>query len=509
MDLGGVVARYVKLTAQSNWSKVGIKACGLSEVRFFYVPTQARAPQPTAGATNVSVSSSLDWRPGRDVTSEQVYFGTDKTAVANGTGAGKTVTGHGFAPGTLDFGTTYYWRVDEVGTATYPGPVWSFTTQQYAPVDDFESYTDKAGNCIFDAWADGLGGNGTGSQVGYLQAPFAEQTVVHGGKQSMPLGYNNVKAPYYSEATRTFDTPQDWTVSGADTLSLWIKGSPAGFIETAPGEYQISSNSADVWATSDNFRFVYKKLTGDGSLSAKVVAITDATAVWAKAGVMIRNSLDQNSAYAFMFPTPDGRRAFQNRTSTGGSAVSAHSNPGAITFPIWVKIERKSSLFTASYSTDGKTWTIQPATENTGADKSPNPQGIAMAGTVYIGMAVTSNNAAAGACFGQFSDVVTTGNITGQWTVANVGPNPANDPAGLYVVVEDKAGKTKIVTHPDPAATNVSVWTQWRIALSDLAGLNRAAVKKLTLGVGDRANPKAGAVGLLYLDDIALGRPAK
>jgi hypothetical protein len=508
VDMGGVMAQYVKLTAKSNWSEVGIKQCGLSEVRFFYVPAQARGPQPAAAATGVGIDSALDWRPGRDMTSEQVYFSTDKAAVSSGTAPAKTVTVHGFDPGALNFGTTYYWKVDEVGTATYPGALWSFTTREFAPVDDFESYTDDEGGRIYETWIDGWT-NGTGSVVGYLQAPFAETTVVHGGSQSMPLEYNNVKTPYYSETQRTFDTPQDWTVRGADTLSLWFKGNAARFVETTPGQYKVSSNSGDVWGTSDNFRFVYKQLTGDGSISAQVVAITDATAAWAKAGVMIRRSLDQNSAYAFMFPTPDGRRAFQNRPTVGGSAVSAHSNPGAITLPLWVKIERKGNLFTASYSTDGKTWTIQPDTENTGTDRSPNPQTISMPSTVYIGMAVTSNNAAAGACTGQFSDVVTTGTVTGQWTVADVGPNPANDPAGLYVVVEDKAGKSKTVTHPDPAATTLSTWTQWRIAFSDLTGINLAAVKKLTIGAGDKANPKAGGAGILYIDDIGFGHPAQ
>jgi hypothetical protein len=508
VDMGGVLAQYIRLTAMSNWSTVGWKQYGLSEVRFFHIPVEARAPQPANNAKGVSVDSTLDWRPGRDATSHKVFFGTDKAAVTDGTAISKTVTEHGFVPGALDFGTTYYWKVDEVSTATYPGALWSLTTQEYAAVDDFESYTDED-NRIYDTWIDGLADGKSGSIVGYDAAPFAEMTVVHGGRQAMPFEYNNVKTPYYSEAERTFDTPQDWTVRGADTLSLWIKGNPAKFVETAPGQYKVSSNSGDVWGTSDNFRFVYKQLTGDGSISAKVIAITDATAVWAKAGVMIRNTLGENSMYAFMFPTPDGRRAFQNRPTTGGSAVSAHSNTGAITFPLWVKVERKGNQFTASYSTDGKTWTVQPATENTGADRSPNPQGIAMASTVYVGLAVASNNAAAGACIGQFSDVVTTGTVTGQWIAANVGPNPANDPAGLYVVVEDKAGKTKTVTHPDLAATTASTWTQWRITLSDLAGINLAAVKKLTVGVGDRANPKAGAAGMLYIDDIGLGHPAQ
>jgi hypothetical protein len=510
VDMGGIVARYVRLTARSNWSTVGLKQCGLSEVRFFHVPAQARAPQPAFGAKGVGIDSSLDWRSGRNVTSEQVYFGTDQAAVADGTVAAQTVSRHGFDPGALDFGKTYYWKVDEVGAATYPGALWSFTTQEYATVEDFESYNDDldAKTTIFDTWIDGLTNGLSGSVVGYAQAPFAERSIVHGGQQAMPLEYNNVKTPYYSETERTFDAPQDWTIRGANTLSLWIRGNPAKFVETAPGQYLVSSNSGDVWGNADNFQFVYKRLTGDGSISAQVVAITDTTTNWAKAGVMIRSSLDQNSTYAFMFPTPDGRRAFQNRPTTGGNAVSAHSNPGTITFPLWVKVERAGNRFTASYSTDGKVWTVQPDTENTGADRSTNPQGIAMASTVYLGLAVASNNAAAGACLGRFSDVVTTGTVAGQWTAADIGPNPANDPAGLYVVVEDRTGKTKTVTHPDPAATTVSTWTQWRIAFSDLAGVNVAAVKKLTIGVGDKTNPKAGAAGLLYIDDIGFGHPA-
>jgi hypothetical protein len=77
----------------------------------------------------------------------------------------------------------------------------------------------------------------------------------------------------------------------------------------------------------------------------------------------------------------------------------------------------------------------------------------------------------------------------------------------LYITVEDKAGKSKTVTNPDASATTASTWTEWRIPLSDLTGINLAAVKKVTVGVGDKANPKAGAAGMLYIDDILFGKP--
>jgi hypothetical protein len=226
INFGGVFAKYVKLTVNSSW---GVAApVGLSEVRFFTVPVQARAPEPAAAATGVTVDAGLTWRPGREAASHTVYLSTDQQAVIDGTAPAKTATNHSFSPSSLQLGTTYYWRVDEVNdaaaTKSWAGDVWSFTTQAYRAVDDFESYTDDEGNRIYEAWVDGFGSTNNGSQVGYAQAPFAERTTIHGDKQSMPLSYSNTGAIAVSEAVRTFDAPQDWTANGIKSLSLYFQG---------------------------------------------------------------------------------------------------------------------------------------------------------------------------------------------------------------------------------------------------------------------------------------------
>ncbi|MCU0916517.1 MAG: hypothetical protein MUC88_18420 [Planctomycetes bacterium] len=187
----------------------------------------AYAPKPADGDGNVSAAVTLTWQTGKNALKHHVYLGDSLDAVTQGAAAADKgevelkVTS--FTPTGLLDATTYYWRVDEVlvdGTVM-AGPVWSFTT--FLPIEDFESYTDEEGGRIYETWIDGWT-NGTASTVGYIQAPFAERGIVHGGKQSMPFDYNNPKAPFYSEAQREFASTPDWTSNGLNTLVLYVQG---------------------------------------------------------------------------------------------------------------------------------------------------------------------------------------------------------------------------------------------------------------------------------------------
>ncbi|OHB68890.1 MAG: hypothetical protein A2Y77_04935 [Planctomycetes bacterium RBG_13_62_9] len=465
-------------------------------------------PQPAQGA-NVDIRdvSDLSWSAGDNAATHDVYFGKDKDAVKAADTTSPLYQGRQSGTsfslaGLVEFGGgSYFWRIDEVeadGTTIRKGGVWGFTVPDYLIVDEFESYTDTEGSRIYEAWIDGWT-NGTGSQVGNLQAPFAERTVVHGGKQSMPIDYNNAKAPFYSEAETEFSPLQDWTTDGVTDLGLWFRGQPVAYAEIAPNAFTMSASGADIWGTADQFRFAYKRLSGNGSIVVKVESVAN-TNVWAKAGVMIRESLEAGSTFAYVVGTPGSGVSFgwrQTTSSTCGSATQA----GLVT-PQWVKLTRTGNAFTAQYSADGKTWT-----DIKNADGAATSTTIVMAANVYVGLCVTSHNAAA-VTTAQFSGAAITGGVNGQWQTAEIGvDHPGNSPDSLYLAVEDSAGKTTVVTNPDPGAVNVIAWTQWKVPLGSLTGVNLSKVKRMYIGVGDRKNPVAAGSGRIYIDDIWLTKP--
>jgi len=249
IDFGGLPVKYVRLTANSNWGGI-MPQYGLSEIRFLHIPVHARAPYPASGAAGVAPDVVLGWKAGREVVTHDVYLSTDEQAVIDGTAPVATVAETSYGPLSLDLSTTYYWMVNEVNDAetptTWESNLWSFTVSDFIAVDDFETYNDldpgdPESNRIFNAWLDGYDVPTNGSLVGYEQPPFAEQTIVHSGKQSMPLAYSNTGGAAYSEAERTFAAAQNWTQAGAATFVLYFHGA-----EGNTGQLYVKVNGTKV-----------------------------------------------------------------------------------------------------------------------------------------------------------------------------------------------------------------------------------------------------------------------
>jgi hypothetical protein len=237
-------------------------------------------------------------------------------------------------------------------------------------------------------------------------------------------------------------------------------------------------------------------LTGPGSIVARVNSLQD-THISAKAGVMIRETLDPGSKHAFACMTAENGVASQGRTTTDGTSFT--TNDTDVTAPHWVKLERDASgNFTVSHSANGTAW--QPV-------DSAVPTNIPMASNVYIGLAVTSHNTAV-TCQAVFSNVTTTGNVSGQWQHQDVGI-ASNAAEPMYVQLSNANGTSAIVANDDPAAATINTWTEWRIPLQAFAdqGINLADVDSIAIGLGSKGGVAAGGTGTVYIDDIRLYQP--
>jgi regulation of enolase protein 1 (concanavalin A-like superfamily) len=182
-------------------------------------------------------------------------------------------------------------------------------------------------------------------------------------------------------ATATFDAvsvttppaslPTGW--SSRDIGSTGVTGSASA----VAGTFTVRGAGADIWGSADAFRYAYRALNGDGSMTARVASL-DGTQAWTKAGVMIRESLTAGSAHALMLVSAGKGTAFQRRTTTGG--VSTSTTGPATAAPRWVRLSRSGQTISAFVSTDGVSWT------RVGQDS------FSMAATVWVGLAVSSHD---------------------------------------------------------------------------------------------------------------------
>ena len=215
-----------------------ILATHKGDVWSFVTEGAVESLNPANGAVGVTQTPILTWTPGVYGSSHEIYFGTDADAVKNADTSSPEYKGSGnlgsesYDPGQLEWNTIYYWRIDEADSTNpnspWTGPLWSFATADFLIIDDFESYNDldesePASNRIYLTWLDGFDNPAiNGSIVGHTDPPFAEQAIIHGGTQSMPMSYDNGVGK--SEATLTLTSNRDWTVNGLDTLTIWFRG---------------------------------------------------------------------------------------------------------------------------------------------------------------------------------------------------------------------------------------------------------------------------------------------
>ena len=200
-------------------------------------------------------------------------------------------------------------------------------------------------------------------------------------------------------ATRTPTRTATRTPTPATLPAPWLRldlgavGVP-GSATYSNGTFTVAGSGADIWGSSDQFNFVYRTLSGDGEIVARIVSVQN-TDDYAKAGVMIRQNLTANSPYAMVEVLPRQSSAFQWRLTPGAAAIGVGSTGSA---PYWVRLVRVGNTFTAYQSATGTNW-IPVGTATT----------VSMASSVYVGLAVTAHDNTT-TCTTVFDNVTKIGN---------------------------------------------------------------------------------------------------
>jgi glucose/arabinose dehydrogenase/PKD repeat protein len=209
---------------------------------------------------------------------------------------------------------------------------------------------------------------------GLSWAPFAEDEIHMGG--SVVVGLAVTSHSFGARATASFDhvivsgAPASWDSADVGPVLAGTTDSAAA------GSLTLTGGGADIWGTSDAFRYAYRTLNGDGEIVARLASLAGPHR-WSKLGVMIRESLAPESPHGFLLVSSSRGIAFQRRLVLGDSSIGTTQSEG--TAPVWVRLVREGIRLSAYRSDDGVSWVYVDS------------DSIPMSDTVLIGIAITAH----------------------------------------------------------------------------------------------------------------------
>jgi O-glycosyl hydrolase len=342
-------------------------------------PATPTSPYPANGATGVSTSPTLTWTASGASTYD-LRFGTTTPPPLVA-----TVTNPTYSVTSLAASTTYYWQIvarNNNGATT--GPVWSFITAAASPTPSIASLSPTSGTVGTPVTISGANfGSTQGTTAVTFNGTAAAPTSWSASTIVVPVPSGATTGPVVVTVNGVASNGVTFTVNVPSNLPApWASldiGTPAaaGQASYSGGTFTVSGAGVDIWDVSDQFRFVYQTIDGDGEIVARVGSLQQ-TDVWAKAGVMIRQDLAGDSPNAVAQVTAANGMIFQRRDVRGGLSASIKGFAGAA--PQWIRVVRAGNEFRGYCSVDGVAWTLMGSFT------------IAMPVRVYIGLSVTSHN---------------------------------------------------------------------------------------------------------------------
>ena len=502
VDFEGVAAKYVKLTANSNWEGI-LDQYGLSEVRFFSVPVQAREPSPASGATDVGVEATLSWRAGRGADKHDVYLSTDEQAVIDGTVTPTTVTDASYSA-SLDVDSTYYWRVDEVNdTPVAPVPAYD---------QNFDSLAVGTNLQSVDGWEGWYGDETVAGLVTSAQA--------YSGNNSL-------------ESMKPVDACPNWDRITSGTWTLTTMQYVPSTVTTGSNFYGVLSGYIQeplAWITEVVSDFAAGDVRITGGDTVRVPLVRDA---W----VEIRSEFDFDSGVSNFYYNGEllGTRGADKTVGLEGFDLWANNDdaiyyddfllvpaatPGGTTWqgdiwslstPAFLVVDDFESYNDIAEGEEGSnlvyvTWvdgyanpSVNGSTMGYTVPFEPTMEtSIVIEGDQSAPLFYDNTTASYSEVRANTSDLA----IGRDWTkggaetlVLWIRGDASNAAAGqLYV----KINSAKVLYNGD---LSVPIWKQWNIDLASL-GTNLTNVTTLSIGVD------GGGSGMLLVDNIALYRIA-
>ena len=309
-------------------------------------------------------------------------------------------------------------------------------------------YIDRATNSSFtqNLVTNSVGSNVTSYQDTGLSASTTYYYRVRASNIDGYSGYTNVVNYTTSASTSIF-------TSNLDIGSPSPTGS--GSYNSSSHTYTVAGGGADIWGSSDQFHFLSQSFTGNGTIIARVESVQN-TNVSAKGGVMFRNSTAANAAYAFAWVTPSGNVVFETRSANGASSGYSSTVSG-VGIPVWVRLVRSGNQFSASYSSNGTSWTQVGTT-----------QSVTMATNAQAGLAVTSHTNGT-LCTSVFSNVSVTSS-----PLSDYNGNGVVDAADYVVWRKTLGSTTNLLANGDDTGPSAGIIDQadyavWRTNFGNTA----------------------------------------